>query len=69
MNLKTDTQQATFEGNVIVRLVGSGGQGVGGFGRDARQPIEVNADRLDVNDASKTARFTGSVTATQGESP
>ena len=68
MNLKTDTQQATFEGNVIVRLVGSGGQGVGGFGRDARQPIEVNADRLDVNDASKTARFTGSVTATQGES-
>lgn len=68
MTLKTDTQQATFEGNVIVRLVGSGGQGVGGFGRDARQPIEVNADRLDVNDASKTARFTGSVTATQGES-
>lgn len=68
MNLKTDTQEASFQGNVIVRLVGSGGQGVGGFGRDARQPIEVNADRLDVNDASKTARFTGSVTATQGES-
>ena len=68
MTLKTDTQEATFQGNVIVRLVGSGGQGVGGFGRDARQPIEVNADRLDVNDASKTARFTGSVTATQGES-
>jgi LPS export ABC transporter protein LptC/lipopolysaccharide transport protein LptA len=68
MHLKTDTQEASFQGNVIVRLVGSGGQGVGGFGRDARQPIEVNADRLDVNDASKTARFTGSVTATQGES-
>jgi lipopolysaccharide transport protein LptA len=68
IHLKTDTQEASFQGNVIVRLVGSGGQGVGGFGRDARQPIEVNADRLDVNDASKTARFTGSVTATQGES-
>jgi LPS export ABC transporter protein LptC len=68
LNLKTDTQEASFLGNVIVRLVGSGGQGVGGFGRDGRQPIEVNADRLDVNDASKTARFTGSVTATQGES-
>ncbi|HEU0060824.1 MAG TPA: LPS export ABC transporter periplasmic protein LptC [Hyphomicrobiaceae bacterium] len=68
MSLKTDTQEASFQGNVIVRLVGSGGQGVGGFGRDARQPIEVNADRLDVNDASKTARFTGGVTATQGDS-
>jgi LPS export ABC transporter protein LptC/lipopolysaccharide transport protein LptA len=68
MTLKTDTQEATFQGNVIVRLVGSGGQGVGGFGRDARQPIEVNADRLDVNDASKTARFTGTVKAVQGES-
>src|SRR5262245_65488027 len=68
LNLKTDTQEATFLGNVIVRMVSAGGQGVGGFGRDARQSIEVNADRLDVNDASKTARFTGSVTATQGES-
>ena len=68
LNLKTDTQEATFLGNVIVHMVGAGGQGVGGFGRDARQPIEVNADRLDVNDASKTARFTGGVTATQGES-
>ena len=41
---------------------------MGGFGRDARQPIDVNADQLDVNDASKTARFTGNVTATQGDS-
>jgi len=68
LNLKTDTQEASFLGNVVVRMVGSNGQGVGGFGRDARQPIEVNADRLDVNDASKIARFTGSVTATQGDS-
>src|SRR5262245_25524298 len=68
LNLKTDTQEATLLGNVIVRMVSAGGQGVGGFGRDARQPIEVNADRLDVNDATKTAHFTGSVTATQGES-
>ena len=76
MNLRTDVQEAKFQGDVVVRLVQSGGQGVGqgagqgagGFGRDARQPIDVNADQLDVNDASKTARFTGNVTATQGDS-
>src|SRR5262245_54019222 len=68
MNLRTDTQQATFEGNVAVRLVGAGGPTGGGFGRDGRQPIEVNAERLDVNDAAKTARFTDNVTATQGDS-
>ena len=68
MSLKTDTQEAKFQGNVVVRLVQSGSQTVAGFGRDGRQPIEVNADQLDVNDAAKTALFTGSVTATQGDS-
>ncbi len=68
MNLKTDTQEAHFQGNVIVRLVQTGGQTVGGFGRDARQPIDVNADQLDVHDAVKTARFSGNVVATQGDS-
>ena len=68
MNLKTDTQQARFQGNVIVRLVQTAAATGGGFGRDGRQPIEVNADQLDVNDAAKIALFTGSVTATQGES-
>jgi LPS export ABC transporter protein LptC len=68
MNLRTDTQQATFEGSVAVRLVGAGGPTGGGFGRDGRQPIEVSAERLDVNDAAKTARFTDNVTATQGDS-
>jgi LPS export ABC transporter protein LptC len=68
LNLRTDTQEARFQGNVVVRLAQSGGQTVGGFGRDAHQPIDVNADQLDVNDAAKTALFTGNVTATQGES-
>jgi LPS export ABC transporter protein LptC/lipopolysaccharide transport protein LptA len=72
MHLRTDIQEAKFQGDVAVRLVQSGGQGVGqgagGFGRDPRQPIDVIADQLDVNDASKTARFTGNVTATQGDS-
>jgi lipopolysaccharide transport protein LptA/LPS export ABC transporter protein LptC len=68
MNLKTDTQEAHFQGNVVVRLVQNGGQTVGGFGRDTRQPIDVNADQLDVHDAVKTARFSGNVVATQGDS-
>jgi LPS export ABC transporter protein LptC len=67
MNLRTDTQQATFEGSVAVRLVGASGPTGGGFGRDGRQPIEVSAERLDVNDAAKTAHFTDTVTATQGD--
>jgi lipopolysaccharide transport protein LptA len=68
MTLRTDIQEAKFQGNVAVRLAQSGGQGVAGFGRDARQPIDVSADQLDVSDAAKTARFTGNVTATQGDS-
>ena len=68
MHLRTDTQEATFEGNVAVRLVGATASTGAGFGRDGRQPIEVNAERLDVNDAAKTAHFTDNVTATQGDS-
>jgi lipopolysaccharide export system protein LptA len=68
MHLRTDTQEATFEGNVAVRLVGAAASTGAGFGRDGRQPIEVNAERLDVNDAAKTARFTDNVAATQGDS-
>jgi LPS export ABC transporter protein LptC len=68
LNLRTDTQEATFQGSVAVRLAGSGGSAGAGFGRDGRQPIDVSAERLDVNDAVKTARFTDNVTATQGDS-
>jgi LPS export ABC transporter protein LptC len=67
MDLRTDTQQATFQGSVAVRLVGSGSAGAG-FGRDGRQPIDVSAERLYVDDATKTARFSDNVTATQGDS-
>jgi LPS export ABC transporter protein LptC/lipopolysaccharide transport protein LptA len=68
LNLKTDTQEANFAGNVAVRLLPTGGQTGAGFGRDARQPIDVNADQLDIKDPSKTARFSGGVMATQGDS-
>jgi len=68
MNLRTDTQEAQFQGEVAVRLTQAQGQTVGGFGRDARQPIDVNADQLDINDAAKVARFTGHVAARQGDS-
>ena len=39
----------------------------GGFAADQNAPIEIEAERLDVNDKAKTAVFTGSVVAKQGE--
>ncbi|MBI1385414.1 MAG: hypothetical protein GC150_10930 [Rhizobiales bacterium] len=39
----------------------------GGFAADQNAPIAIEANRLDVNDAAKTAVFTGNVLAKQGE--
>ena len=38
------------------------------FGRDARQPVDVTSEQLYINDAAKTAQFTGGVVAVQGDS-
>ena len=38
------------------------------FGRDSRQPVDVTSEQLYVNDTAKTALFTGSVVAVQGDS-
>ena len=73
MTMRTDTKETTFVGNVTVHLLPAT-QAAGAspvtpaFGRDSRQPVDVDSDRLYVNDTTKTALFTGSVVAVQGES-
>ena len=39
----------------------------GGFANDPKQPIEIEADALEVEDARHSATFTGNVLVTQGE--
>ena len=39
----------------------------GGFSSDPDAPIDIEANRLDVDDKAKTATFTGNVRAAQGE--
>jgi lipopolysaccharide export system protein LptA len=68
MSMRTDTREAAFVGNVVVRLAQSAGQTTMGLGRDARQPVDVTAEHLHVNDSAKTALFMGDVVAVQGES-
>ena len=73
MTLRTDTRQTTFVGNVSARLVaaapvGQANQPGAAFGRDARQPVDVKADNLHVDDNAHIAVFMGSVVAVQGDS-
>jgi len=44
------------------------GSPLGGFGSGAKEPIKIDADRLDVFDRENRAVFTGNVVAVQGES-
>ena len=44
------------------------GSPLGGFGGNAKEPIKIDADRLDVFDRENRAVFTGNVVAVQGES-
>ena len=67
MTMRTDTREVAFVGNVAVRLVQSAQTGVA-LGRDARQPVDVTAEQLHVNDAVRTAVFMGDVAAVQGDS-
>ncbi|MBO0742765.1 MAG: LPS export ABC transporter periplasmic protein LptC, partial [Hyphomicrobiaceae bacterium] len=79
MTLRTDTREATFVGNVKAHLVAAeqpgqtSGQTSGQaspqpspFG--AKEPVDVSADQLYVNDNDKTALFMGKVVALQGTS-
>jgi lipopolysaccharide export system protein LptA len=72
MIMNNRTRLVQFRGNVAVRLVPQQGQGIGAGlgsgGKDARQPVDVRSDELDVDDAAKTAHFRGDkVVAVQGE--
>jgi LPS export ABC transporter protein LptC len=72
MTLRTDTREATFVGNVKAHLVSAEQPGQAPqptpFGRDAKDPVDVSADQLYVNDNDKTALFMGKVVALQGTS-
>jgi LPS export ABC transporter protein LptC len=72
MTLRTDTREATFVGNVKAHLVaaeqqpGQTSPQQSPFGRDAKEPVDVSADQLYVNDNDKMALFMGKVVALQG---
>jgi LPS export ABC transporter protein LptC len=73
MTLRTDTREATFVGNVKAHLVAAeqpdqASAQPAPFGRDAKEPVDVSADQLYVNDNDKTALFMGKVVALQGAS-
>jgi LPS export ABC transporter protein LptC len=78
MDLRTKTRTGTFEGNVILRLIqtaealqktpGKVAPNAGiAVGRDAKQPVDIRADRLDVDDTAHVADFKGGVAVVQGE--
>ena len=66
MTMNNKTRIVQFRGAVGVRLVPSA-QGQVGIGGDARQPVDIASEELDVDDALKTAHFSGNVVAVQGE--
>jgi lipopolysaccharide transport protein LptA len=66
MTLLTKDRLAQFRGMVSVRMLPSA-QAAIGTGRDARQPLTVYSEELDVDDNQKTAHFRTKVVAMQGE--
>jgi LPS export ABC transporter protein LptC len=67
MVMNTKTNLAQFRGEVAVQLVPTASQAGIAAGKDARQPINIHSDELDVDDAQKTAHFRGNVGAVQGD--
>jgi lipopolysaccharide export system protein LptA len=65
MTMSTKTRLVQFRKDVAVRLLPQQGQSIG-TGQDARQPVNVRSEELDVDDAAKNAHFRGKVVATQG---
>jgi lipopolysaccharide export system protein LptA len=65
MTFENKTRAAQFRGAVSVRMLQSG-QAVS-LGADARKPVDVRSETLDIDDAQKTAHFRGKVVAMQGE--
>jgi LPS export ABC transporter protein LptC len=69
MDLETRARRGVFSGNVRVRLTQSegGGKASLGLGREAKGPVDVRSQRLDMDDTARVASFSGGVTAQQGE--
>jgi len=66
VTMDTKARLTQFRGAVAVRLLPSAqAKGIGG---DARQPVDVRSEELDVDDTQKTAHFRGKVVAIQGDS-
>ena len=66
MTMHTKTKLAQFRGNVAVRLLPQQGQTLG-TGRDARQPVDIRAEELDIDDAPRPPISASKVVAMQGE--
>jgi lipopolysaccharide export system protein LptA len=66
MTMNTKTKLVNFRGSVTVRLVPQQGQTLAA-GKDARQPVDITSEELDVDDTAKTAHFRGKVVAIQGD--
>jgi hypothetical protein len=67
MTMNTKTRFVQFRGTVAVRLLPSAMKTSIGAGRDARQPVDIYSEELDVDDMQKTAHFRGKVVAMQGQ--
>lgn len=69
MDLETKARRGVFTGNVRVRLTQSetGSKANLGLARDAKGPVDVRSQKLDMDDTAKLANFTGGVTAQQGD--
>jgi lipopolysaccharide transport protein LptA len=66
MTLLNKERLAQFRGTVSVRMLPSAQSAIG-TGRDARQPLNVYSEELDVDDGQKTAHFRTKVVAMQGD--
>jgi lipopolysaccharide export system protein LptA len=65
MTMNTKSHLMQFRGAVAVRLLPQQGQSIA-MGQDAREPVDVRSEELDVDDAAKNAHFKGKVVAIQG---
>jgi lipopolysaccharide transport protein LptA len=70
MNMETKDRKGTFAGNVAVQMTQdpNAPRAAVGLGRDARAPLDVRSQKLDIDDTAKFAYFTGGVAASQGDS-
>jgi lipopolysaccharide transport protein LptA len=66
IRIDTKKRLIAFQGAVSVRLL-AGTEGSVGLGRDARKPVDIYSEELDIDEAQKTAHFRGKVVATQGD--